>query len=140
MVSGRKNLFRYVWILHRYLALSKRPVRSISSRRCNCNVLRTNTVRRYIGLYWYGGWVLSRVISFFVPKPSIHGQTTEAAMSFILTGVFSVSLFLITGIGGPGQSVGDLYYGSWMAFLASLVASSSIYSDIKSNTSRSGEL
>mmetsp|Transcript_14424 Transcript_14424/g.20988 ORF Transcript_14424/g.20988 Transcript_14424/m.20988 type:complete len:130 (+) Transcript_14424:2-391(+) len=77
---------------------------------------------------------------FFVPKPSIHGQTTEAAMSFILTGVFAVSLFLITGIGGPGQSVGDLYYGSWMAFLASLVASSSIYSDIKSNTSRSGEL
>lgn len=64
------------------------------------------------------------------PSPALNGLKLEAAMAAILTVLFSISLALITGIGGPGQSVGDLYYGSWLAFLASLGVASSLYSEI----------
>ena len=74
---------------------------------------------------------LGAIFRYVYPSPSLRGMRMEAAMSLSLTILFSISLALITGIGGPGQSVGDLYYGSWLAFLASLGVSSSLYSEIK---------
>ena len=41
-------------------------------------------------------------------------------MSILLIIVFGAGVAFVTGIGGPGQSVGDLYYSSWLAFGVSL--------------------
>jgi hypothetical protein len=40
----------------------------------------------------------------------------EAVISVFLVFLFGAAVALITGIGGPGQSVGDLYYSTWLAF------------------------
>ena len=38
---------------------------------------------------------------------------------------------MITGIGSPGQSVGDLYYSTWLAFIVSIGIFVSCYDQIK---------
>jgi hypothetical protein len=43
---------------------------------------------------------------------------------------FGVALVLIMGIGGPSQSVGDLLYASWLAFLVSLGIGMTCYEEI----------
>ncbi len=93
-----------------------------------------------LGFIGMAAGFLAAVFRFFNPNPGVHGQTAEAVMSFILTVLFAMGLFLVTGIGGPGQSVGDLYYGSWMAFLASVFTTTNLYSEIKKSAGRSGEL
>lgn len=40
----------------------------------------------------------------------------EMVISLFLVFLFIAAVALITGIGGPGQSVGDLYYSTWLAF------------------------
>ena len=40
----------------------------------------------------------------------------EATLSLFLVMFFGIAVALITSIGGPGQSVGDLYYATWLAF------------------------
>lgn len=40
----------------------------------------------------------------------------EAVISVFLVFLFGAAVALITGIGAPGQSVGDLYYATWLAF------------------------
>jgi hypothetical protein len=44
----------------------------------------------------------------------------EMLVSLFLVLLFGAAVALITGIGGPGQSVGDLYYSTWLAFWVSL--------------------
>lgn len=44
----------------------------------------------------------------------------EMVLSVFLVLLFGAAVALITGIGGPGQSVGDLFYGTWLAFLVSI--------------------
>jgi hypothetical protein len=44
----------------------------------------------------------------------------ELVMSIFLVFLFGAAVALVTGIGGPGQSVGDLFYGTWLAFLVSI--------------------
>lgn len=44
----------------------------------------------------------------------------EMLVSIFLVLLFGAGVALITGIGGPGQSVGDLYYSTWLAFWVSL--------------------
>lgn len=44
----------------------------------------------------------------------------EMLVSLFLTLLFVAAVAMITGIGGPGQSVGDLYYSTWLAFWVSL--------------------
>lgn len=66
--------------------------------------------------------VLSRFLLSLCP--SCGCQRIQAHVE-MLTSLFLVFLFiaavaLITGIGGPGQSVGDLYYSTWLAFWVSL--------------------
>jgi hypothetical protein len=41
-------------------------------------------------------------------------------ISLFLVFLFGAAVAMITGIGGPGQSVGDLYYSTWLAFWVSL--------------------
>lgn len=55
----------------------------------------------------------------------------EMIIASFLVLVFGVALALITGIGGPGQSVGDLYYATWLAFLVSLLIGITCYSEIR---------
>ncbi len=73
---------------------------------------------------------LAAVCRFFVPNPSINGLIGESIMSTILAIIFAFSLAMVTGIGGPGQAVGDLYYGSWLAFLAALGVAGGLYVEI----------
>lgn len=44
----------------------------------------------------------------------------QMVVAIFLVLLFGAALVLITGIGGPGQSVGDLFYGTWLAFLLSI--------------------
>ena len=66
------------------------------------------------------GW---SVMASRTPCCSIS-QTTrnraEASLSVILVILFGVAVALITSIGGPGQSVGDLYYSAWLSFWVSV--------------------
>ena len=44
---------------------------------------------------------------------------------------FGVAVALITSIGGPGQTVGDLYYATWLAFWVCLGTFVSCYDEVK---------
>jgi len=66
------------------------------------------------------------VLIRFVQKlsNSCHCDRVQAHIEIILSSflllLFAAAVALITGIGGPGQSVGDLYYSTWLAFGVSL--------------------
>jgi hypothetical protein len=55
----------------------------------------------------------------------------EMLISMFLVLLFGATVALITGIGGPGQSVGDLYYSTWLAFFVSIGIFVSCYDQIK---------
>mmetsp|Transcript_16570 Transcript_16570/g.24454 ORF Transcript_16570/g.24454 Transcript_16570/m.24454 type:complete len:310 (-) Transcript_16570:1340-2269(-) len=61
-------------------------------------------------------------------RPRAH---LEMVVSLFLVLLFGVALALITGIGGPGESVGDLFYGSWLAFLISIVLVKTCFQEIR---------
>ncbi len=66
------------------------------------------------------GW---SVMASRMPCCSISYKTrnrAEAMLSVALVLLFGVAVALITSIGGPGQSVGDLYYSTWLAFWVSV--------------------
>jgi hypothetical protein len=73
--------------------------------------------------------LLARILSF--PSNNRVRIHFEAAISVFLVLFFGVSVALITGIGGPGQSVGDLYYSSWLAFWVCIGIGISCYDQIK---------
>jgi putative effector of murein hydrolase LrgA (UPF0299 family) len=54
----------------------------------------------------------------------------EMLLSIFLVFLFGAAVALITSIGGPGQSVGDLYYSTWLAFWVSLGIFVSCYEQI----------
>jgi putative effector of murein hydrolase LrgA (UPF0299 family) len=54
----------------------------------------------------------------------------EMLLSSFLVFLFGAAVALITSIGGPGQSVGDLYYSTWLAFWVSLGIFVSCYEQI----------
>jgi len=93
-----------------------------------------------LGFIGMAAGFFAALFRYFNPTPSGRKQKTEAIMAAVLTALFAISLGLITGIGGPGQSVGDLYYGSWLAFLASLGVTSSLYSEIKNRDDGGGDM
>ena len=84
-----------------------------------------------LGFVGMAAGFFAAIFRYMYPFPQLDGLKIEAAMASILAVLFAISLALITGIGGPGQSVGDLYYGSWLAFLASLGVATSLYSEIR---------
>lgn len=55
----------------------------------------------------------------------------EALLSVMLVLLFGVAVALITSIGGPGQSVGDLYYSTWLSFWVSIGIVVSCYDQMK---------
>jgi hypothetical protein len=55
----------------------------------------------------------------------------EMLISMFLVLLFGATVALITGIGGPGQSVGDLYYSTWLAFWVSLGIFVSCYRELQ---------
>jgi hypothetical protein len=62
------------------------------------------------------GWLVmgSRILN--CPISHRMRARIEAGISIFLVLVFGTAVALITSIGGPGQSVGDLYYATWLAF------------------------
>jgi hypothetical protein len=47
------------------------------------------------------------------PRTQAH---VEMIVSLFLVLLFSATVALVTGIGGPGQSVGDLFFSTWLSF------------------------
>jgi hypothetical protein len=86
-----------------------------------------------VGMALGGAVTLSRLsIKCCCPDFSPHIRShVEMILSAFLVLLFGVALALITGIGGPGQSVGDLFYASWIAFLVSLGIAMTCYGEIK---------
>lgn len=64
----------------------------------------------------------------------------EAVLSIFLMLLFGAAAGMITGIGGPGQSVGDLYYSIWCAFWVSIGIFVSCYDQIKVEEMESEQL
>ena len=83
------------------------------------------------GLLFGGTVVCIRLFlptSYFSTKSRIH---CEAVISIFLVLLFGVAAAMITSIGGPGQTVGDLYYATWLAFWVSIGIFVSCYDQIK---------
>jgi len=55
----------------------------------------------------------------------------ETVLSIFLVFLFGAASGMITGIGGPGQSVGDLYYSTWLSFWVSIGIFVTCYDQIK---------
>lgn len=74
------------------------------------------------GLLVGGLVVLGRIIVIMCPlcKCTRMQAHIEMLISLFLVLLFAAAVALITGIGGPGQSVGDLYYSTWLALWVSL--------------------
>jgi hypothetical protein len=51
------------------------------------------------------------------PRTQAH---VEMIVSMFLVLLFSATVALVTGIGGPGQSVGDLFFSTWVSFAVAL--------------------
>jgi hypothetical protein len=66
------------------------------------------------------GWlcIISRVLG--CPITSRCRPYLETLLSIVLIIVYGAGLALLTGMGGPGQSVGDLFYASWLSFVVSV--------------------
>lgn len=77
------------------------------------------------------GWTVmgSRILGCSISSKT--RSRAEAILSIVLVCVFGVAVALITSIGGPGQSVGDLYYSTWLAFWVSIGIFVSCYDQIK---------
>jgi len=69
----------------------------------------------------YTGFVLSVLLLVLRVCPINHFAVIEVIASFIMMGLFTFGTYLITGIDGPGQVVGDLYYATWGVLVFSLV-------------------
>ena len=87
----------------------------------------------FVGIFVGGVVVFCRVClalccPAFPPRIRFH---VEMIVSCFLVLVFAVALAVITGIGGPGQSVGDLFYATWLAFLVSLGIAVSCYGELR---------
>jgi hypothetical protein len=66
------------------------------------------------------GWscTISRVLG--CPITSRYRTLVETLLSIFLIIVYGAGVALLTGMGGPGQSVGDLFYASWLSFVVSV--------------------
>lgn len=68
--------------------------------------------------------VLGEVVAFIAAVFRIfeikHWIIVEASSAIFLAILYSFGAAYITGMSGPGQSVGDLYYATWLCFFISL--------------------
>lgn len=98
-----------------------------------CKRTEAGAVFGFIGM---AAGFLAGVYRFFFPSPSVKALKRETIMSTLLAIMFGFSLAMVTGIGGPGQAVGDLYYGSWLAFFAAIGVASSLYAEVEKEKSK----
>ena len=68
-----------------------------------------------------------------------HFAIFELIASFIMMGLFTIGTYLITGIDGPGQVVGDLYYATWGVLVFSLVIGESCWEQFSEQYLRQNE-
>jgi hypothetical protein len=68
----------------------------------------------------FSGWscTISRVLGCPITLP--YRNLVETLLSIFLIIVDGAGIALLTGMGGPGQSVGDLFYASWISFVVSV--------------------
>ena len=78
------------------------------------------------------GTVVAFVIMIFraLRKTSRVQVHVEMFLSGLFVIIFGVAAFIITSIGGPGQSVGDLYIATWLSFLVSIGVCISCYDEL----------
>ena len=77
--------------------------------------------------------VVRLVILAFTPLQCKQCQAhVEMLISLFLVLLFGAAVAMITGIGGPGQSVGDLYYSTWLSFWIALGVFCNCYSELNS--------
>jgi hypothetical protein len=74
------------------------------------------------GLFVAGMVAMGRILlTMFWPNFSTKIRAhVEMIVSFFLMMLFGMAVVLITGIGGPGQSVGDMYYSVWLCFFVTI--------------------
>lgn len=82
------------------------------------------------------GTVIAFVIMIFraLRKSSRAQVYVEMFLSGLFVIIFGVAAFIITSIGGPGQSVGDLYIATWLSFLVSIGVCISCYDELLRDT------
>lgn len=85
------------------------------------------------GLVVSGLVVTGRILLHICPalRCSRLQAHVEMLVSVFLLFVFGAAIAMVTSIGGPGQSVGDLYYSCTGAFLVSLVVAVSSYEHLQ---------
>jgi hypothetical protein len=77
------------------------------------------------------GWSVLGTRLLGCPISSQTRARGEAILALFLVFFFGVAVALITSIGGPGQSVGDLYYATWLAFWVCIGIFVSCYDEMK---------
>lgn len=86
------------------------------------------------GMFVGGLVVLSRCFALLFPRCKCGRVQAhiEMLVSIFLVLLFGAAVAIVTGIGGPGQVVGDLYYSTWLAFWVSLGIFVSCESEVRS--------
>lgn len=90
--------------------------------------------------------VLVRLLMLACPVTSKSAQCSrvqshvELCISLFLVLLFGSAVALVTGIGGPGQSVGDLYYSTWLSFWVSLGVFVNVLVNMPETDSRGAEV
>ena len=86
-----------------------------------------------IGTFVGGLVAFIRIVLAMCPSCDCRGVQAhgEMLLSIFFVLLFGASVALITGIGGPGQSVGDLFYSSWLSFAVSIYIFANCYYQIR---------
>lgn len=86
-----------------------------------------------VGTFVGGLVAFIRIVQAMCPSCDCRRFQAHAEMflSIFFVLLFGATVALITGIGGPGQSVGDLFYSSWLSFAVSIYIFANCYYQIR---------
>lgn len=86
--------------------------------------------------------VCGRAILLACPMCKCHRLQThvELVLSLFCVFLFGSAVAMITCIGGPGQSVGDLFYSTWLSFVVSIGIFITCYDQLKAEDGASETL
>jgi hypothetical protein len=82
--------------------------------------------------------IYTKIFKYTSSEPSA-GFLLEAGSSFFLVVMNLFVVFFTTSVGGPGRTVGNLYYFSWAVFLLSAFLASQCYNEFAHPSSSSHE-
>lgn len=80
--------------------------------------------------------IYTKIFKYTSSEPS-SGFLLEAGSAFFLGIMNLFVVFFTTSVGGPGRTVGNLYYFSWAMFLLSVFLASQCYNEFAHTPSRS---